>query len=52
MYVNVTSSKGVHTRHRIHRFIRRALVLKINPNTGQTPGTTAEEKKKNMAKYE
>ena len=52
MYVHMTSSKVVRTRHHIGRFIRRSLVMKIHPSTGQTPGTTAEGKKTNMAKSE
>ena len=38
--VNMTSSEVVRTRHHIRRFLRRYLVLKIKPNTGQTLGTT------------
>ena len=52
MYVNMMSSKGVRTRHHIRRFLRRSLVPKIHTNTGETPGTTAEGKKKSMAKSE
>ena len=52
MYVHMTSSKFVRTRHRIRRFPCRSLVLKIHPNPCQTPGTTAEGKKKNMANSE
>ena len=52
MYINMTSSKGVCTRHHICRFLRRYLILKINPNTGQTPGTKAEGEKTNMDKSE
>ena len=43
---NMMSSKRVHTRHHIHRFLRKYLALKIHPNTGQTPGTMTEGKKK------
>ena len=50
MYVNMTSSKGVRTRHHIRRFLHRYLVLKIHPNAGQTPGIGAKGEKKNMAK--
>ena len=49
---NIMSSKSVHIRHHICRFICKYLVLKIHPNTGQTRGTKAEGKKKNMAKSE
>ena len=38
--VNMTPSEVVRTRHHIRRFLRRFLVLKIKPNTGQTLGTT------------
>ena len=34
------SSEVVHTRHRIRRFLRRSLVLKIKPNIGQTLGNS------------
>ena len=44
--------KGVRKRHNIRRFLRRSLVLKIHLRTCQTPGTTAEGKKTNMAKFE
>ena len=51
--VNMTSFEVVCTCHRIRRFLRRSLVLKINPNTGQTPGTTDKiERRKIMAKSE
>ena len=40
--------KRVRTRHHIRRFLRISLILIIHPNTGQTPGTTAEGKKTNM----
>ena len=51
--VNMTSSEVVRTRHHIRRFLRRSLVLKIKPNTGQTLGTTDKiERRKNMAKSE
>ena len=37
----------------MRRFLPRSLVLKIKPNTGQTPGTTGNiEIRKNMAKSE
>ena len=40
-------------KSRLRRFLRRSLVLKIKPNTGQTPGTTDKrERRKNMAKSE
>ena len=52
MCVNMTSSKVVCTRHHIRMFLRRSLVMKINPNTGQTPGTMAKGNKKDMAKSE
>ena len=52
MCVHMMSPKVIHTRHHIHRFLRRYLVLKIHLNTGQMPDTTAEGKKKNMAKSE
>ena len=52
IYVNITSSKGVHTRHLIRRFLRRYLVLKIYPKTGQTSGTRDEGKKINISKSE
>ena len=49
----MTSSKVVRTRHLIRRFLRRSLVLKIKPNTGQTLGiTNKRERRKNMAKSE
>ena len=49
----MTSSEVVRTRHRIRRFLRRSLVLKIRPNTGHTLGTTDKrERRKNMAKSE
>ena len=38
--VKMMSSEFVRTRHRICRFLRISLVLKINPNTGHTLGTT------------
>ena len=37
--VNMMSSEFVRTRHHIRRFLRRSMVLKIKPNTGQTLGT-------------
>ena len=49
--VNMMSLEVVHTRHHIRRFLRRSLVLKIKPNTGQTLGTKYNrERRKNMAK--
>ena len=49
--VNMTSSEVVRTRHHLRRFLRRSLVLKIKPNTGQTIGTTDKiERRKNMVK--
>ena len=51
--VNMTSSEVVRTRHHIRRFLRRYLVMKIKPNTGQKLGTTDKiERRKNMAKSE
>ena len=51
--VNIRSSDVVCTRHHIRRFLRRSLVLKIKPNTGQTPGTTEKiERRKNMDESE
>ena len=51
--VNMTSSEVVCTHHNIRRFIRRSLVLKIKPSTGQTLGTTDKiERRRNMAKSE
>ena len=48
---NMTSSSGVYTRHRLRMFLRRSLLLKIKPSTGQTLGTTDKrERRKNMAK--
>ena len=44
--------KYVLTRHHIRRFLPRSLILKIHPNTGQTPGNKAEWKKTNKDKYE
>ena len=52
-YVNMTSSEVVRTRHHMRRFLRKSLVLKIKPNTGQTLGTTDKiERSKNMVKSE
>ena len=49
----MTSWEVVRTRHHIRGFLRRSMVLKIKPNTGQTPGTTDKrERRKNMAKSE
>ena len=42
-------SKRVHAWHHIRGFTRKSMVLKRRPNSGQTPGTMAEDKKKNMA---
>ena len=51
--VNMMSFEVVRTRHHIRRFSRISLVLKIKPNTGQTPDTTDKiERRKNMAKSE
>ena len=48
--VNMTSSKVVRTRHNIRRCLRRSLVLKIKPNTGQMLGNSDKiERRKNMA---
>ena len=52
MYIYMTSLKVVHTLHHIHRFLHRSLVIKIHPNPCQTPGTTENGKKNNMAKSE
>ena len=47
------SSEVVRTRHHIRGFIRRSLLLKTKPNTGQTLGTTDKrDRRKNMAKSE
>ena len=49
----MTSSKVVRTSHHMRRFLRRSMVLKIKPNTGQTSGTAESiERRKNMAKFE
>ena len=51
--VNMTSLEVVCTRHHIHRFLCRSLLLKIKPITGQTLGTTHKiERRKNMDKSE
>ena len=51
--VNMTSSEVVRTCHHIRRFLRRSLVLKIEPNTSQKLDTTDKiERRKNMAKSE
>ena len=51
--VNITSSEIVCRRHHIRRFLRRPLVVKIKPNTGQTLGTTDKrEIRRNMIKSE
>ena len=52
MYVHMTSSKIVRTRHHICRFLHRSLVLKIHPNPCQMPRTTAKSRKKHIAKSE
>ena len=44
--VIMPSSEVVRTRHHIRRFLRRSLVLKIKPNTGQTLGSLDENKTK------
>ena len=45
------SSEVVHTHHHIRGFLRKSLVLRIKPNTGQTLGTTDKrERRKHMAK--
>ena len=50
--VNMMSLEVVRTCYRIHRFLRRYLVLKIKSNTGQTLGTTYNgERRSNIAKY-
>ena len=50
--VIMTLLEVVRTRHHIRRFLRRYLVQKIKPNTGQTLGSTDKrERRKNMAKY-
>ena len=52
-YVNITSSEIVCRRHHIRRFLRRPLLVKIKPNTGQTLGTTDKrEIRRNMIKSE
>ena len=48
----MTSSEVVRTRNHIRGFLFRSMVLKIEPNTGQTPGTTDKIEKKDMAKSE
>ena len=51
--VNMTSSEVVRRRHHIRRFLRRSLVLKIKPISGQKLGTTDKrERKKYMAESE
>ena len=51
--VNMTSLEVVRTHNQIRGFLRRSLLLKIKPNTGQTLGTTEKrERRKNMAKSE
>ena len=46
--VNMTSLEVVRTQHHMHRFIRRYLLLKVKPNTGQTLGTTDTRKRRKM----
>ena len=47
----MTSSEVVRIHHHIHRFLHRALVLKIKPNTDKMLGTTDKsERRENMAK--
>ena len=51
--INMALSEVVRIRHYISRFIRRSLVLKIRPNTGQMIGTTdTMERRINMTKSE
>ena len=50
MYVYITSSKVVRTRHHIRRFLHIFLVLKIQMNPCHTPGDIVERKKRNMDK--
>ena len=51
--VNMTSLEVVHTRHHMRGFLRRYLVLKMKPISGQPLGTTDKKKRRtNMAKYE
>ena len=51
--VNMTSLEILHRRHHIRKFLRRSLVLKIQPNKVQTLGTTDKrEKRKYMVKSE
>ena len=53
MDVRMTSSKVIRTRRHMRRFLRRSLVLKTKPSTGQTPGTTdkIERRKKWNDRY-
>ena len=44
--INMMSSEVVITRHHISRFLHRSPLLKIKPNTCQTPGTTDKIEKK------
>ena len=46
--VNMTSSEFIRTRHHIRRFLRRSMVLKIKPNTGQTLGATDKRERKKI----
>ena len=48
----MTSQKRICTRHHISMFLRRSQVLKIHPDSGQTPGTTTKGKGGDMANYE
>ena len=41
-FKNMTSSKWVCTHHHIYSFLRKYLVIKIDPYAGQAPGTTAD----------
>ena len=52
VYKSMASSKFVRTHHHIGRFTPIFLVLKMPPNSDHMLGTTADRKKKNMAKYE
>ena len=49
---NMMPSKHVRTCHYVLRFIRKHLLLKINPNKFHTPGTTDKGKNKNIASSE
>ena len=52
IYVNMTSSKGLYSRHHKRRFLHISLILKIHPHISQNPGTTAKGKKTNMDNYQ